>query len=151
MPSWVQAPSLSRSPPFMSQSYLLHHHSQQLEYSTLFYLSFERFLCILAPHTAHQRVPVWLEMMRTNHLQFFCIKAFADKNSGIVYHDLTGLFLFMSYDGSVRFFRHYNYKSNSILVTPIVGLDNVSIYNTYKAIFELLSTKGFKLKIKCHG
>jgi hypothetical protein len=33
----------------------------------------------------------------------FCFGAFADKNNGIVYHDLTGSFPFMSYDGSVCF------------------------------------------------
>ncbi len=34
----------------------------------------------------------------------FCFGAFADKNRGIVYHDLTGSFPFMSFDGSVCFF-----------------------------------------------
>jgi len=34
----------------------------------------------------------------------FVFGAFADKNSGIVYHDLTGSFPFMSLDGSVCFF-----------------------------------------------
>ncbi len=33
----------------------------------------------------------------------FCFGAFADRNSGIVYHDLTGLFPFMSFNGSVYF------------------------------------------------
>ncbi len=31
----------------------------------------------------------------------FCFGAFADKNCSIVYHNLTGLFLFMSFEGSV--------------------------------------------------
>jgi hypothetical protein len=31
----------------------------------------------------------------------FCYGAFADKNSGIDYHNLAGLFPFMSYDGSI--------------------------------------------------
>ncbi len=34
----------------------------------------------------------------------FVFGAFADKNNGIVYHDLTGSFPFMSLDGSVCFF-----------------------------------------------
>ncbi len=62
----------------------------------------------------------------------FCFGAFADKNSGIVYHNLTGLFPFMSYDKSVCFFILYHYKSNSILASPIAGLDNVNIYSAYK-------------------
>ncbi len=77
----------------------------------------------------------------------FCVGAFADKNNGIVYHDLTGLFPFMSYDGSVFFFILYHYELNSILVTPITGLDNVSIYKAYKQQFELLTSKGFKPKL----
>jgi hypothetical protein len=53
----------------------------------------------------------------------------------------------MSYDGSVCIFILYHYKSNSILATPIVGLDNVSIYNAYKTQFKLLTSKGFKPKL----
>jgi hypothetical protein len=33
----------------------------------------------------------------------FCFGTFADKNSGVIYHDLTGLFPFMSFDRSVIF------------------------------------------------
>ncbi len=40
----------------------------------------------------------------------FCFGVFTDKNSGIVYHDLTGLFQFMSFDGSVCFFVLYHYE-----------------------------------------
>ncbi len=49
----------------------------------------------------------------------FYFSAFADKNSGIIYHDLMGSFPFMSYDGSVCFFILYHYESNAILGTPI--------------------------------
>jgi hypothetical protein len=77
----------------------------------------------------------------------FCFGAFAIKNSGIVYHDLTGLFPFMSFDGSVCFFVLYHYESNAILAIPIAGLDNVSIYNAYKKYFEDLTAKGFKPKL----
>jgi hypothetical protein len=62
----------------------------------------------------------------------FCFGAFANKNSGIVYHDLTGLFPFMSFNGSICFFVLYHYASNAILATPIAGLDDVSIFNAYK-------------------
>jgi hypothetical protein len=77
----------------------------------------------------------------------FCSGAFADKNSGIVYHDLTGSFPFMSYNGSVCFFILYHYESNAILGTPIAGLDNISIFEVYKEKFENLAEKGFKPKL----
>jgi hypothetical protein len=77
----------------------------------------------------------------------FAFGAFADKNDGIVYHDLTGSFPFMSLDGSVCFFVLYHYESNSILPTPISGLDDVTIFNAYKAQFEELVKKGYKPKL----
>jgi hypothetical protein len=69
---------------------------------------------------------------------------FPTKNSGIVYHNLTGSFLFMSYDGSICFFILYHYESNTILGTPIAGLGNISIFEAYKKQFENLAAKGFK-------
>ncbi len=72
---------------------------------------------------------------------------FADKNSGIVYHDLIGSFPFMSFDGSVFFFVLYHYESNTIPAIPIAGLDDVSIFNAYKKYFEELTAKGFKPKL----
>jgi hypothetical protein len=77
----------------------------------------------------------------------FCFGAFADKNSGIVYHNLTGSFPFMLFYGSVCFFVLSHYESNAILATPIVGLDDVSIFNAYKKYFEDLTVKGFKPKL----
>ncbi len=77
----------------------------------------------------------------------FCFGVFADKNSGIVYHNLIGLFPFMSFDGSVCFFVLYHYESNAILVTPIAGLDDISIFNLYKKYSEDLTAKGFKPKL----
>ncbi len=77
----------------------------------------------------------------------FCFGAFVDKNNGIVYHDLMGLFPFMSYNGSICFFILYHYESNSILAMPITGLKDVSIYKAYKQQFELLTSKGFKPKL----
>ncbi len=77
----------------------------------------------------------------------FCFGAFANKNSGIVYHNLTGLFPFMSFDGSICFFVLYHYESNAILATPIAGLRDVSIFDTYKKYFEELTAKGFKPKL----
>jgi hypothetical protein len=77
----------------------------------------------------------------------FCFGAFADKNSDIVYHDLTGSFPFMSYNGSICFFILYHYESNAILGTPIAGLDKISIFKAYKKHFENLAAKGFKPKL----
>jgi hypothetical protein len=77
----------------------------------------------------------------------FVFGAFADKNNGIMYHDLTGSFPFMSLDGSICFFILYHYQSNSILATPITGLDNKSIFEAYKTRFRELEVKGFKLKL----
>ncbi len=80
-------------------------------------------------------------------VNIFAFGTFADKNNGIVYHDLTGLFPFMSLDGSVCFFVLYHYESNCILPAPIAGLDDVSIFNTYKTQFEELGAKGFTPKL----
>jgi hypothetical protein len=77
----------------------------------------------------------------------FGFGAFADKNSGIVYHNLTGLFPFMSLVGSVCFFVMYHYESNCILTKPSTGLDNISIFNAYKRRFEELAAKGYKPKL----
>ncbi len=77
----------------------------------------------------------------------FCFGAFADNNSGIVYHYLTGSFPFMLYDGSICFFALYHYESNAILGTPIAGLDNISIFEMYRKQFENLAAKGFKSKL----
>jgi hypothetical protein len=80
-------------------------------------------------------------------VNIFAFGAFADKNNGIVYHDLTGSFPFMSLDGSVCFFVLYHYELNCILPAPIAGLDEVSIFNAYKTQFEELASKGFTPKL----
>jgi hypothetical protein len=72
----------------------------------------------------------------------FAYGAFADKHSGVVYHDLTGLFPFMSLDGSVCFFVLYHYELNSILAEPIKGLDDKTIFEAYKKFHLLLTAKG---------
>jgi hypothetical protein len=77
----------------------------------------------------------------------FCFGAFAGKKSGIVYHNLTGSFLFVSFDSSVCFFILYYYESNAILITPISGLDDMSLFNAYKTEFDELTAKGFKPKL----
>ena len=77
----------------------------------------------------------------------FCFGAFADKISGVVYNDLTGNFPFMSIDGSVCFFVLYHYELNAILVKAIANVDDRSIYEAYKEVFETLETKGYKPKM----
>ena len=77
----------------------------------------------------------------------FCFGTFTDRNRNILYHNLTGSFTFMSYDGSVCFFILYHYESNSILATPIAGLSNVSIIQAYKQQFKMLKVNSFKPKL----
>ncbi len=77
----------------------------------------------------------------------FAFGAFADKNNGIVYHDLTGSFPFMSLDGSVCFFVLYHYQLNCILLAPIEGLEDIRIFTAYKTQFEELALKGFTPKL----
>ena len=77
----------------------------------------------------------------------FCFGAFADKQSGVMYNDLTGNFPFMSLDGSVCFLVMYHYEANAIFAIPIAGLDDVTIFEAYKKKFDKLTTKGLKVKI----
>ncbi len=72
----------------------------------------------------------------------FCFGTFANKNSGIVYHNLTGSFPFMSYNGSICLFILYYYESNAILGTPIAGLDDISIFKAYKNNLRNLQRRG---------
>ena len=73
--------------------------------------------------------------------------AFADKNTGVVYNDMTGNFPFVSIDGSVCYFIMYHYKSISILATPINGMTDNIIFKAYKKNFKMLKSKGFKVKL----
>ncbi len=78
----------------------------------------------------------------------FVFGMFGDKNSGIVYHDLMGLFPFMSLDGSVCFFLLYHFELNCILANPIMGLDNTTIFNAYEKQLDALTKRGFTRKLK---
>jgi hypothetical protein len=77
----------------------------------------------------------------------FCFGAFADKVTGVVYNNLMGKFPFMSLDGSVCFFVMYHYKTNSILATRLANLDDKSIFEAFKAKFEMLEEKGYKPRV----
>ena len=117
------------------------------------------------PQAAPHPLPIFVEPIPYNRLAYnarrdikfmpdnesimnvfpFC--TFADKVSGVVYNNLTGNFPFMSIDVSVCFFVLYNYKTNAILVKPIVNVNNLSIFATYKGMFESLEAKGYKPKM----
>ena len=72
---------------------------------------------------------------------------FANKVTGVIYNDLTGNFLFMSLDGSVCFFVMYHYETNSILATPIANMEDKSIFEAFKAKYNMLDEKGYKPKV----
>jgi hypothetical protein len=53
----------------------------------------------------------------------------------------------MSINGSVCFFVMYHYELNAILVKAITNVDDRSIYEAYKEVFETLEAKGYKPKM----
>ncbi len=77
----------------------------------------------------------------------FCFGAFADRQSGVVYNNLTGNFPFVSFNGSVCFLVIYHYEANAIMAMPIARLDDQSIFNACKANFHKLAQKGLKPKL----
>ncbi len=77
----------------------------------------------------------------------FCFEVFADKQSGVMYNDLTGNFSFILLDGSVCFLVMYHYESNAIFAIPIAGLEDITIFEAYKKKFDELTAKGLKVKI----
>jgi hypothetical protein len=62
----------------------------------------------------------------------FCFAAFADKRTGTLYNDLTGLFPYMSLKGDMCFLVAYHYKTNAILALPISGFSDKTIFAAYK-------------------
>ena len=66
----------------------------------------------------------------------FCFGAFADKQSGVMYNDLTGNFPSMSLDGSVCFLVMYYYEANAFFFRLIVVLDDVTIFEAYEKKFN---------------
>jgi hypothetical protein len=78
----------------------------------------------------------------------FCFDAFADKQTGILYNNLTGLFPYMSLEGNVCLFLViYHYESNAILALPISGFNDNTIFAAYKTQFKFLENKGHKIKL----
>ncbi len=77
----------------------------------------------------------------------FCFAAFADKQTGTLYNDLTGAFPFMSLEGIVCFLIICHYEANAILALPIKGFGDVIIFATYKQQYNMLEAKGYKIKL----
>jgi hypothetical protein len=77
----------------------------------------------------------------------FVFAAFADKNTGTIYSDLTGKFPFMSLEGNVCFLVVYHYETNAILASPLANFTNDAILGAYQKQFELLESKGYKINL----
>jgi hypothetical protein len=77
----------------------------------------------------------------------FCFGPFADKQTGILYNNLTGSFPYMSLEGNVCFLIVYHYESNAILALRISGFSNNTIFAAYKTQFEFLESKGHKIRL----
>ena len=77
----------------------------------------------------------------------FCFGTFADKQTGILYNNLTGLFPYMSLEGNVCFIIIYHYESNAILALPISGFNDNTVFAAYKTQFDFLKSKGYKIKL----
>ncbi len=101
---------------------------------------------LIPNHIPHPNV-ILDEKLDPSVANIFAFGAFTDKNSGIVYHDLTGLFPFVSFDGSICFFVLYHYESNCIFADPITALDDKTIFEAYRKQFNDLTKKGFKPKL----
>ncbi len=104
----------------------------------------------IEPPLEHQPGPnVITNNNRDNSVaNIFAFGALANKHSGIVYHDLTRLFSFMSLDGSVCFFVLYHCKLNGIIADLITGLDNKTLFKAYKKQFDKPTKQGFHVKLK---
>ncbi len=83
----------------------------------------------------------------TAESNIFCFGAFADKQTGTQYNDLTWAFPFMSLAGNVCFLIVYHYETNTILALPIANLEGNTIFEGYQKQFELLKSKDHKIKV----
>jgi hypothetical protein len=75
----------------------------------------------------------------------FVFAAFADKQNGTIYFDLTGTFSFMSLEGNVYFLVVYHYETNAIMAVPIPNFTDDAILQAFCQQFELLESKGHKI------
>jgi hypothetical protein len=100
--------------------------------------------CLVSPQPMHHIINNNMDESIAN---LFFISAFANSNLGVVYHNFTRNFPFMSYNGSVCLLVAYNYEANAIIALPIARLDDITIFNAFKATFDKLTVKGFKPKL----
>jgi hypothetical protein len=77
----------------------------------------------------------------------FVFAAFADKQKGTLYSDLTSTFPFMSLEGNVCFLVVYHYETNAIMAVPIANFTNDAILKAFCQQFELLKSKGHKIRL----
>jgi hypothetical protein len=75
----------------------------------------------------------------------FVFVAFADKQNGTLYSDLTGTFSFMSLEGNVCFLVVYHYETNAIMVVPTANFTDDAILKAFHQQFKLLESKGHKI------
>ncbi len=80
-------------------------------------------------------------------MNMFVFGAFADKQMGTLYLNLTGTFPFISLEGNVCFLIVYHYKSNAFLVLPIANFADETILAAFQQQFELLESQGHKIKL----
>jgi hypothetical protein len=101
-------------------------------------------------HASHRLDPQPTNIIEPNEdtsANVFCFAVFADKGTGILYSNLTGTFPFMSLEGNVCFLVVYHYKTNAILALPVKNFTDRCILAAYKQQFELLESKGHKIKL----
>ncbi len=77
----------------------------------------------------------------------FVFAAFADKQNGTLYSDLTGTFPFMSLEGNVCFLVVYHYETNAIMAVPIANFTDDAILKAFRQQFKLLKSKGHKIRL----
>jgi hypothetical protein len=65
----------------------------------------------------------------------FVFAAFADKQTGTLYSDLTGTFPFMSLEGNVCFLVVYHYETNAIMAVPLPNFTDEAILTAYRSQF----------------
>jgi hypothetical protein len=95
-------------------------------------------------HVPHVNV---IESDDNSNGNVFVFVAFADKQNGTLYFDLTGTFLFMSLEGNVCFLVVYHYETNAIMVVPIANFTNDTVLKAYRQQFKLLKSKGHKIRL----
>jgi hypothetical protein len=95
-------------------------------------------------HVPHANV---IESDDDSNGNVFVFAAFADKQNGTLYSDLTGTFPFMSLEGNVCFLVVYYYETNAIMAVPIANFTDNAILKAFHQQFELLESKGHKIQL----